>query len=296
MSPTVYLANPCRNDVTQRVLDWISSHLALGHRVASATVLNSKGSVPGKPGARLALTGLDNRFGTIGGAGLELKIIARLNELLEEGDSGGEVVTFGLNKGAKGYEVTPLDSLCGGQVTLSLEVVEPMPHVLLMGGGHVAAAIADVCIGLGWDHSVQDTRNDYADDLAFPQAREHHANQVSEFFEDEDTQSIARFSNILLLGHDWKEDEERLLSLLKIVENGNNPQIGVIGSRSKWQAFTKKCLDDGIDQTELDQIQCPIGIAIGAESPEEIAIAVVAEIIANSKGVDPDKGSWRQSI
>ncbi len=283
--------------MTQRVLDWIGRRLSAGLRVASATVLSAKGSVPGKPGAKLALTDVDDRYGTIGGAGLEMKVIERLVELLNSEVLGGEVITYGLNKGAKGYEVTALDSLCGGQVTLSLEVVEPMPHLLLMGGGHVAAAIADVCTNMGWDHSVQDTRETYAGVEAFPLAREHHANSVSEFFADENCDSIARFSNILLLGHDWSEDEERLASLLAIADpQRGRPQIGVIGSRSKWQAYSTTCGEKGIEQSLIDSVQCPIGLAIGAESPEEIAIAVVGQIIADRKGIDPSKGSWRDTI
>ncbi len=280
--------------MSQRVLDWIGRRLSAGFRVASATVLSAKGSVPGKPGAKLALTDADDRYGTIGGAGLEMKVIERLVEILDSDISGGEVITYGLNKGAKGYQVTPLDSLCGGQVTLSLEVVEPLPHLLLMGGGHVAAAIAEVCVAMGWGHSVQDSRETYAEALSFPSAREHHANSVSEFFAGEDGKSIARFSNILLLGHDWSEDEERLTSLLAIADpRQGRPQIGVIGSRSKWQAYYATCSEKGIEKSLIDAVRCPIGLAIGAESPEEIAIAVVGQIIADRKGVDPSQGSWR---
>ena len=67
----------------------------------------------------------------------------------------------------------------------------------------------------------------------------------------------------------------------------------MIGSRSKWQAFEQAALDQGIAQELLDQVVCPIGIQIGAESPEEIAVAVVAQIMAAHKGVNPSDGSWR---
>ncbi|MDP6640162.1 MAG: XdhC/CoxI family protein [Candidatus Poseidoniaceae archaeon] len=283
--------------MTQRVLEWIGSRLNMGLRVASATVLSASGSVPGKPGARLALTSKNDRCGTVGGAGLEMTIISRLQELLTTSTVGGEVITFGLNKGAKGYEVTPLDSLCGGRLTVSLEVIEPTPHILLMGGGHVAAAIASISHGMGWDHSVHDTREEYAGELAYPNARELHAGSVKSFFADEDFSSLSRFSDILLLGHDWKEDEERLQSLLELSDEMPHPaRIGVIGSRSKWQSFSKTCLDNGISQSSIEQVTCPIGIALGAETPAEIAISVIAEIIASSKGVDPTQGTWRQSI
>ena len=99
----------------------------------------------------------------------------------------------------------------------------------------------------------------------------------------ENTDSLTRFSDILLLGHDWKEDEERLLGLLFA---GYSGRLGVIGSKSKWKAFSKVAIDAGITQERLDQVNCPIGLEIGAESPEEIAIAVIAEIIAGHKGIN----------
>ena len=100
---------------------------------------------------------------------------------------------------------------------------------------------------------------------------------------NENSESLSRFSDILLLGHDWKEDEERLLGLLFA---GYDGRLGVIGSKSKWNAFSKIALDAGISQGQLDQVNCPIGLDIGAESPEEIAVAVLAEILAAHKGVN----------
>ena len=73
------------------------------------------------------------------------------------------------------------------------------------------------------------------------------------------------------------------------------PRIGVIGSRSKWQAFEAECLKHGLPQGLLDQVICPIGLNIGAQSPEEIAVAVAAQIMALHKDVNPDDPTWRQS-
>ena len=73
----------------------------------------------------------------------------------------------------------------------------------------------------------------------------------------------------------------------------DRPHIGVIGSRSKWTAFEKKCIEEGFSQELLDRIQCPIGLTIGAESPEEIAVAVLADILARHKSVEPTSASWR---
>ena len=155
-----------------------------------------------------------------------------------------------------------------------------MPHILLMGGGHCAKAIAEACMPLDWKYSVQDSRAEYA---TLEGATETHHSCPKDFLENETQETLSRFSDILLLGHDWKEDEERLLGLLS---KGYAGRLGVIGSKSKWKAFTKVALESGIDQETLDGVNCPIGLAIGAESPEEIAIAVLAEILAAHKGVN----------
>ena len=266
--------------MTARTLQWSLGQLSLNRKVAIATVVSTAGSVPGKMGARLALTASEVE-GRVGGAGLEMKVISRLKELLQEATKPcGEVITYGLNKGAKGYEVQPLDSLCGGRVTVALEVLIPMPHILLMGGGHCAKAIAEACKPLDWSYSVQDSRAEYAE---LEGATETHHSCPKDFLMAENKDSLSRFSDILLLGHDWKEDEERLLGLLFA---GYDGRLGVIGSKSKWNAFTKVALESGIEQETLDRVNCPIGLDIGAESPEEIAIAVLAEILASHKGIN----------
>jgi len=265
--------------MTGQILQWALNQLSLNRKVAIASVVETSGSVPGKVGARLALTDLEI-VGTVGGAGLEMKVISLLKELLSTASKpSGKIVTYGLNKGAKGYEVQPLDSLCGGRVSVALEVIIPMPHILLMGGGHCAKAIAEACKPLNWNYSVQDSRAEYAE---LEGAIETHHSCPKDFMMAENQETLSRFSDILLLGHDWKEDEERLLGLLFA---GYSGRLGVIGSKAKWRAFTKVALEAGIEQEKLDSVNCPIGLDIGAESPEEIAIAVLAEILAAFKGI-----------
>ncbi|RJU92244.1 MAG: XdhC family protein [Candidatus Poseidoniales archaeon] len=287
--------------MTAAVMAWALMQLSAGQRVVLASVVQTSGSVPGKIGARLAMSADSQWQGTVGGAGLEMKVLSRCKELLEEHTKPyGEVLRYGLNKGAKGYEVTPLDSLCGGQVTLAVEVLIPMPHVLLMGGGHCGQAIAHSLDALGWNHSVHDTRPEFANLEKYPNAKHHFPVTVESFFASENFESICRFSDILLLGHDWSEDQDRLLGLLhlfsenKAIPDGRSaPRIGVIGSRSKWQAFEKECINNGLEQHLLDNVICPIGLNIGAESPEEIAVAVVAQIMALFKETDAESPTWR---
>ena len=286
--------------MTARVLAWVLEQLQRNSSVVLATVVGTKGSVPGKSGARLAMNRFQDWVGTVGGAGLEHRILNRCKELLQESKATSEVHTFGLNKGAKGYEVQPLDSLCGGQVTISLELMLPMPHILLMGGGHCSEAIAKLLPKKGWNYSVQDTRESFTTSELYPEAIERSHSTVEEFFSGETAESLTRFSDVLLLGHDYSEDLDRLQHLLQLAEkvdvlpDGKSfPRIGAIGSRSKWKSFTESCIEVGITSSMLDHVRCPIGLNIGAESPEEIAIAVIAEILSMHKDADVNAPNWR---
>ena len=270
------------------MLTWVLERLERGESVAMASVIEASGSVPGKPGSRLALTLSGARFGTIGGAGLELKVENALKGMLNGGrqevrEKGGKVETFVLYKDAKGEEATPLDSLCGGRVTVAMEVMNPMPHILIAGGGHVGRAVAIVCDTLGWSHSVFDVRAEYAEADRYPFASELHSGLVSEFLGNEDSDSMVRFSDVLLLGHDWATDQEMLLGLLNKLESGSRPRIGAIGSTVKWNSFRDSAIAAGVPKESVDSVRCPIGLDIGADSPEEIAVAVCAEIMALEK-------------
>ena len=267
------------------VLSWALNEVKQGHRVVIATIISAKGSVPGKPGAKLAINSKMQNYGTVGGAGLELKIEKKLIQLLNEDPKinrkkGGLIETFYLYKDAKGKEGIALDSLCGGQVEVSMEIIEPMPHILIAGGGHVGRCVALVADSLGWNYSVFDVRKEYSNTDKYPLSNETISMKTNDFLESEDHESIKRFSDILLLGHDWSVDQELLLGFLKLRKDELRPRIGAIGSKSKWKSFKKAAMDDGVREEWFKNARCPIGIDIGAETPEEIGLAVCAEILA----------------
>ncbi len=257
--------------------------------VAIATVIDSRGSVPGKPGARLVIASSGARHGTVGGAGLEKRVEAALMDMIRGAEnggrgSGGEVVTYTLHRDAKGDGTTPLDSLCGGRVTVAMEVLSPMPHLLISGGGHCGFALAALCDTLDWSHSVQDVRPEYASVERYPNAIGLHPKPVEEFLAELVDGGLNRFTDVLLLGHDWAVDQELLLGLLSMRADAPNPRIGVIGSTAKWSAFRDAASESGVPSGWIDSVRCPIGLDIGAERPEEIAIAVCAEILAMESG------------
>ncbi len=282
---------PSQIVVSIAVLSWALEKLGGGERVAIASVIEAQGSVPGKPGARLAISSCGSRFGTVGGAGLELRVCQKLEDMLDSGRAsrrkkGGYVEVFLLHKDGKGKEVTALDSLCGGRVTVSMEVIEPMPHILIAGGGHVGYAIAKVCDNLDWPYSVYDVREDFSNSNRFPNAEAVICCSVQSFLGKENESSLRRFSDILLLSHDWGVDEELLIGLLRISGEGRRPRIGAIGSKKKWSEFERSGVENGIEKSVLESVRCPIGLDIGADSPEEIAVAVCAEILSLERQIN----------
>ena len=276
--------------MTIAVLTWVIDKLSAGERVAIASVIEAQGSVPGKPGAKLAISSCGSKYGTVGGAGLELKIQKKLEQMLSsdsflERKKGGSVEVFLLNKDGKEKEAVPLDSLCGGRVTVSMEVINPVPNILIAGGGHVGIAIANVCDNLKWSYSVFDIRQEFSNSGRFPRALDTSCSTVEDFINSENEESIRRFSDVLLLSHDWEVDEDLLIGLLSISGNSGRPRIGAIGSKKKWSTFKKSALNSGINEAEINSVRCPIGLEIGADSPEEIAIAVCAEILSLERRV-----------
>ncbi len=295
---------PPRDSMALDVLRWALATCDAGQRVVLASVVTTTGSVPGKAGAKLALCAGPTWVGTVGGAGLEERVKAAMLERLHApGRPMGEVLTYGLHRGAKGYEVVALDSLCGGRVTVSIDVLNPTPHVLLMGGGHCAVAFAKVADQLGWRTSVQDSREAYADDAHHPAAMERHVTSVEAFLAAENATTLTRFTDILLLGHDHAEDRARLHGLLEHLNaagltpgQDGAPRIGCIGSRAKWTSFRNGCLESGLPEALVEAVVCPIGLNIGAETPEEIAVAVAASIMASEAGLAPGEPTWRDAM
>ena len=184
--------------MTVAVLNWAIKRVEAGERVAIASVVRASGSVPGKPGARLAISSSGEKFGTIGGAGLELTVEKELQEILFRDLSdlrkkGGEVEEFLLNRDGKGKEASALDSLCGGRVTVAMEVITPRPHILIAGGGHVGLSISRVCDSLEWPYSVFDIREEYCNQKRYPNAERNFCSSVDDFLKGENEDSLARF-------------------------------------------------------------------------------------------------------
>jgi xanthine dehydrogenase accessory factor len=171
------------------------------------------------------------------------------------------------------YKEGALDSLCGGSVRILVEYMAPVPHVLIAGGGHCGLEVARLCDQLGYLHSVLDDRAEYASGGRFPNARRAVQAMPEEFFARED---LSPYSHVVLVGWSHKIDTDLLFHLVQKYPGW----IGLISSKTKKLEMFRRLKARGIDEAALARVVAPVGLPIGAETPAEIAVSILGQIIA----------------
>jgi len=255
--------------LTREALRLMESHQPF----VRASVVKATGSVPGKLGATMIVRSDGSYLGTVGGAALEERVKSLAMEAFES--RRGDLHHFDLQAWTPGG----LPSLCGGSVEIAVEYVPARPNLLLWGGGHVAQALAAILPTLEFDFSVADDRPEWIGADRFPQADRRELVSPGRVWEAFDPPT---FTHLYLLGYDAAKDLEVLASALERFPN----TIGLIASVSKREHMFQELRSRGVSRESLARIRSPVGIEIGAETPAEIAVSVVAEIVA---GMHPAK-------
>ncbi len=239
-----------------------------------AVVVRTVGSVPGKLGATLLVRDDGTSVGTVGGASLEEEVKRAAAGALER--HRGDLLHFDL----AAWKPGGLPSLCGGSVDIALEYVAPRPNVLLWGGGHVSEAVARLLPALEIDHSVADDREEYIGRDRFPEADRRELVDPAELFRRFDP---GEFSHLLVLGYDAGRDTEVLFEAMQRFPN----TIGLIASAPKREHIFARLRSRGVSREALARVRSPVGVPIGAESPAEIAVSIVAEMVRDLHPVEP---------
>ena len=263
--------------IQQKILQLIEE----GRAFAVATVAEAKGSVPGKQGAKMVFLPDGTQFGTVGGAGLEQKVKGLCRKALEE--KKGALASFDLMY----YKEGALDSLCGGSVQVLVEYMAPVPHVLIAGGGHCGLEIARLCDQLGYFHSVLDDRAEYASRERYPNARQNVHALPDEFFAEAD---LSPFSHVVLVGWSHKIDTDLLFHLVQKFPRW----IGLISSKTKKLEMFRRLKARGIAEEALGRVIAPVGLPIGAETPAEIAVSILGQIIGSVRNPAVDREGVQQ--
>ncbi len=240
--------------------------LDLHQPFARAVVVKVVGSAPGKLGAAMIVRADGSTLGTIGGAALEERVKELAGEAMRRG--AGDLYHFDLQAWKDGG----LPSLCGGSVDVAIEFVAAKPHLLLWGGGHVAEAISRLLPALDCTYDVADDRPEWVGAERFPTAERREVVEPSRLWEVFDPVHV---THLYLLGYDALKDLEALRASLRRFPG----RIGLIASAAKREHLFARLRDEGVERSVLARIRSPIGLPIGAESPAEIAVSVVAEIV-----------------
>ncbi|MCI4363642.1 MAG: XdhC/CoxI family protein [Thermoplasmata archaeon] len=237
---------------------------------ARATVVKMVGSVPAKEGATMLRTPTGDCFGTVGGAALEERVKDAAARALET--HRGELLHFDLQAWKEGG----LPSLCGGSVDVAVEYVPARPNLLLWGGGHVALALARLLPALEFDHSVADDRPEWVSLDRFPEAERREVVAAEALW---DRFEPSAFSHLYLLGYDARKDTEVLYHSLDKFSG----RVGLIASAAKREHVFAELRRRGVSESEVGRIRSPIGVDIGAETPAEIAVSVVGEVVRDHR-------------
>lgn len=248
---------------TQRVLDALLRAREQRRPCAVATVIGYKGSTPRKGGAKMLVFEDGTSVGTIGGGAVEHHVIQRAREVCRSD------VPAIVDK----HLTHELGMCCGGAVTVLLEPQIYTPRLLLFGAGHIAEPLAQVASLADFDVTVIDPRPEQATQERFPTAKRIYVEDPLDVLDALELE--AEYTYVMVVTHDHALDEavaaEVLLRPFKF--------LGVIGSRRKREMFRKRLAARGLTAEQIDRMRTPVGVDIAAETPPEIAVSIVGELI-----------------
>jgi xanthine dehydrogenase accessory factor len=244
-----------------------------GRRGAVATIVNVRGSIPSFETAKMLIRDDGSIFGTVGGGCVEAEVWQAAREVMES--EKPRTLTFNLNQNPK-YDT---GLVCGGTLDIFIEPVLPPASLYIFGAGHVALSLYRAAKTAGFDLNIVDDRDGYANRERFPEAKE----VIAEDFE----RAMARISPnetsyivIVTRGH---HDDMRVL---RWAVQTQARYIGMIGSKRKTITIFRELVKEGIPEHLFERVHAPVGLDIGAITPEEIAVAITAELIAVRRRVE----------
>ena len=241
-----------------------------GRRGAVATIVNVRGSIPSFETAKMLVRDDGSIAGTIGGGCVEAEVWQAAREVMES--EKPRSLTFNLNQDPK-YDT---GLVCGGTLDIFIEPLLPAALLYIFGAGHVSVNLYKVARGAGFDVIVVDDREAYASRERFPEAKE--------IIADDFDKAMARISPnessylvIVTRGH---RDDMRVL---RWAVQTQARYVGMIGSKRKTISIFRELTNQGIPAHLFERVHAPVGLDIGAITPEEIAVAITAELIAERR-------------
>ncbi len=248
-------------------------------QVALATVVNVQGSVPRHAGSKMLVRQDGSIVGTVGGGAMEALVVKEALAAIQDGQT--RMPSYRLNDLANGDP-----GICGGTVQVFIEPVGAAPTLLVIGGGHVGKALAELGLWTGWRVILSDDRPAYCNPDYVAGLAEYVVCKPSQIVEQVKINSqtyIAAVTRGLPVDID----------LIPALMASEAAYIGLIGSRRRW-ALTMKALREerGLTDANFQRIYAPIGLELNAETPQEIAISIMAQVTMVRRGGDGHAMRW----
>ena len=228
------------------------------------TIIKTRGSSPAKSGTKLIVTDKKIEYGTIGGGKLEFQAIKDAKSLLK---SDNKTLRKEYPLGAV------FGQCCGGTVELFMELINTSPVLYIFGAGHIGFALSQIMKQTIFEVKLIDSRENWF--KQFPTDTEvEFINEERDFFE-EVVQWNESKTYLIILTHLHDLDQQ----IVEFSVKEKTKYIGLIGSQTKWKQFQKRILQKKDLKNELSKVRCPIGLDIGGETPQEIAISIASELL-----------------
>ncbi|MBU0493528.1 MAG: XdhC/CoxI family protein [Chloroflexi bacterium] len=264
---------PVREETLPALLAAIQEALAQGEPVALCTVVRAEGSTPRGPGAKMVVRADGSTLGTVGGGAVEAGVTQQAMEALRHGITSLADYTL-RDEGDPG--------ICGGQVAVFIDVLAPAPTLLILGAGHVGQMLAQMGRLQGYRVVVCDDRAEYANPETIPAADRILVGPLPDMLDDV---PITPNTHAIIVTRGHQDDEAALAYLL---DKGAG-YLGMIGSRRKVQTVFDHLHAAGATDEQLALVHAPIGLRIGAQTPAEIALCILAEILLVRRAGDPTR-------
>ncbi|MBL8051075.1 MAG: XdhC family protein [Anaerolineales bacterium] len=241
---------------------------------ALCTVTKSEGSTPRHVGSKM-LVYPDGKFiGTVGGGDLENRVIKAALQTLEDGKA--QTLSYTMADPSRGDP-----GVCGGQVEVFVEPIYPPSTLVVIGAGHVGKAVVYLAKWLGFRVVVSDDRAEFCNPESTPGADEYYPVEMGKLAE---SMKITKQTYLVITSRGSGVDVVGLPSLLE----SEAAYIGVIGSKRRWSVTAKALKEKGVKEELINKVHSPMGIELQAETPEEIAVSIMAEVL-----MVKDKGSGK---
>ena len=241
-----------------------------GHKGAVATIVNVRGSIPSFKSAKMLVRDDGTISGTIGGGCVEAEVWQAAREVMAS--EKPRTLSFDLNQDPK-YDTG------GGTLEIFIEPILPTPLLYIFGAGHVGHELSKAATRSGFDVIVTDDRDAYANKERFPEA----SDVIAEDFDQalsHITPNEASYIVIVTRGH---RDDMRVL---RWAVQTNAKYIGMVGSKRKAITVFRELVKEGLEPELFERVHSPVGLDIGAITPEEIAISITAELIGIRRNVE----------